>query len=178
MILASALFHLSALFTLQLLALTGALFLFIYVGKQELNRWFSMTAAIILGLVLLTMVTTFVGAICMHCHHERHENEERSMMMHGDFGPGMGEGHHRRIIRIERDGPEGMDMENCPGMGQCSGSEPCMGGGKDMDCCKGETCTMAGQKGMDCCKGGTCTMDGKKVVIKKDTIIEKKMLKK
>ena len=180
MILSSVLFHLSALFTIQLIALTGALFLYIYVGKQVLSKWYSMASVAILGLVLLTMAGTFIGAICMHCHREHREHNERGMqmMMHGGFDSDEdmpGEGHHRRIIRIERDGMEGMNMQSCPGMGACEG----MGGCEGKEECKGKA-------GMDCCHEGkgSCTMTGgaeqkdKKIIIKRDTVIEKKTQKK
>jgi hypothetical protein len=196
MILLSALFHLSALFSIQLLALTGALFLFIYIGKQDLARWYKLASVAILSLVLLTMLITFIGAICMHCHREHREHHGMGMRMQGDdderemnWG-----GHHRGMMHMDMNG-----MTGCPGMegmnpGACSGGmEEC---GKRMDCCKGMgMCKeMAGCEEKDCCQNsvhgmnkveGCCDkskcMPGeqieKRIIIRKDTVIQKKIIK-
>jgi hypothetical protein len=164
MILTNVFFHLSALFTLQLIALIGALFLLIYIGKQELNKWFSLVAAAVIGLILLTMAATFLGAICMHERGERHERQERNWEREGDCGPAMGMGMHgqeRRIIRIEGDAHSNMGMPGCPNMGECQNMESCGNtAGCDMPCCKD--------------KDGHCDMDGKKMIIRKDTLVKKK----
>ncbi len=186
MILVSACFHLIGLFTLELIALTGALFLFVYLKTRTtvLSKWFSFSAAAILGLVVLIMAGTFIGAICMHCAHRGHEEnegrergEQRMMMFHHEFGGGMDmERHHRGMMQMEgecREGGKCEEMEGCEGM---KGHEEMKG------------CDMKGCEGMNmkdcekaCCKdkkGGHCDMDSKTVIIKKDTFIGKKPAKK
>jgi hypothetical protein len=182
MVLASTLLHFGALFSIQLLALTGALFLFVYIKKENMNKWFSFAAAAILGLVLLTMIASFVGAICMHCceqsrrAHEGGERREERMIIRGGMGEGMEmmERHHRMM---EMKG-EGMECGECP-EGACKeGMECCKEGGKcEMDG-KGGKCEMDG-KGGKCememmMKGGHGEMGGKHMMIKKDTIKPKK----
>jgi hypothetical protein len=171
MILLCPLFHVAALFCLELLALTAAVFLFLYIKKENFNKWFSFAAAAIMGLVLLTMAASFVGAICMHCHGGKEEcREEKRMIFRHEMGRGMemgmeGMNPHERVIRIEGDCPEG--MEGCKNMGECgkSGMEGCeMTKGCEMECCKGK-------------KDGQCDMKEmkeNKMTIKKDTVIVKK----
>jgi len=198
MILASACFHFIGLFTLELIALTGALFLFVYLKTRTplLSKWFSFAAAAILGLVVLIMAGTFIGAICMHAHGERRghgerEGEERRMMFHHEFGGGMGMpgGHYRGMMRMEGECGEGKceGMEGREGMGGCEEMRSCdMKGGEGMKGCDMKGCEGKDMKDCDmpCCKdkkGGHCDMDGMKgktVIIKKDTLIGKKPAKK
>ena len=194
MILLSALFHLTALFSIQLIALTAALFLFIYIGKQSLARWYRLASVGILALVLVTMLGTFIGAICMHCHRECREH--RDMRMHGgDEEREMNWGeHHRGMMHMQMEG-----MPECPGMegshsGACSSMQGC---GEMMDCCKGMgSCKeIPGCDAKGCCKTPEHCMNGgegccdkskcmpgeqteRKIIIRKDTIIQKKILKK
>jgi hypothetical protein len=199
MILISALFHLSALFSIQLIALTGALFLFIYIGKQSLARWYKLVSVAILGLVLMTMLGTLIGAICMHCHREHREHHEMGMRMHDDDEREMNwGGHHRRMMHMHMEGMPG--MPGCPGMdgmnsGHCNEMECCgemmdcgkgMGSCKEMEgcnekgCCKDPAhCTNSGDA---CCDKSKCKQGGeqieRKIIIRKDTIIQKKSIKK
>lgn len=193
------LFHLTALFAIELIALTGALFLFVYLKTQTqvLSKWFSFISAAILGLVVLTMLSTFIGAICMHCCHRGHggEGEERRiMMMHREFGGEMGMpgGHHRGMMGMESECNEGKceGMEGCEEMKGCDmkgeGMKGCdMKGGEGMKGCDMKSCEGKEMKDCDmpCCKDkkGHCEMNGmggKTVIIKKDTIIGKKPAKK
>jgi hypothetical protein len=183
MILASACFHLIGLFTLELIALTGALFLFVYLKTQTtvLNKWFSFSAAAILGLVILIMAGTFIGAICMHCCGERkghgenegrERGEQRMMLFHHEFGGGMDMPgrHHRGMMQMGGEYNEGMNMEGrCEGMEGCEGMKGC-----DMKGCEGMNMKDCEK---ECCKdkkGGHCDMDSKTMIIKKDTLVGKK----
>jgi len=167
MLLTCHLFQIGLLFCVELLALTGAIFLFLYIKKENFGKWFQFASAAIIGLVLLTMAAGFIGAICMHHSRgngERENEEKRIMMFHRGMGPGMGmegmEGmrHHRGMMRMEGGCPEG--MEGCKDMGEC---------GKSGGCEKMEGCEM------ECCKDkkdGHCDMKPK--MMKKDSIVEKK----
>jgi hypothetical protein len=189
------LFHLTALFTIELIALTGALFLYVYLKTQTqvLSKWVSFISAAILGLVGLIMLATFIGAICMHCcGHRGHggEGEERRMIIHREFGGEMGmSGHHRGMMRMEGECSEGKceGMEGCEGMKECEEMRSCdMKGGEGMKGCDMKGCEGKDMKDCDmpCCKdkkGGHCDMDGMKgktVIIKKDTVVGKKPAKK
>jgi hypothetical protein len=172
MILAMALFRMSALFSIQLIALTAAIFLFLYIKKQDLNKWYSFASAAIIGLVLMSMAACFIGAVCMHCcggHRGEGNEEKRIIIRGGEDGMGMGmRGEHRRMMMHMGEGHGGAEMNCCPemkGHGEmrgCEGMEGCEGmKGCEMECCKG--------------KEGHCDMDGKKVIITKDTVAVKKV---
>jgi hypothetical protein len=87
---ALAFVHGGGLFPMELLALTGALFLFLYIKKENFNVWFSFAAVTIMALALLSMVCTVIGACCMHHHRAKHRMEWQG-------------GHHR----FHRGGEEG-----------------------------------------------------------------------
>jgi hypothetical protein len=182
MLLNCPLFHCSLLFSVELLALTSAIFLFLYIKKENFNRWYTFIAAAIIGLVVLTMAASFIGAICMHCKGEHREREEKRMMFHHEMG-GMDMeemGRHGGMMRIEKECTG--DMEGCKGMEGCEkgGMEGCKNMGECgktgmSGCGKTENCEM------ECCKGkkdGHCDMkemkDGKPKMTKKDSIADKK----
>ena len=178
MILSAPLFHLSILFSVELLALTGALFLLLYIKKENFGKLYSYIAAAITGLVLLMMAASFVGAICMHCCRDHRGGEEKRMFIHREMGPEMemgrgmgmhhemGMGHHREMMGMGEGCPE-MGKDGCSGMGECSGAG--MSG-----CEKTEGCEM------ECCKNksGHCDMKPGKMEMHKDSIVVKKPGKK
>ncbi len=191
MILSAALFHLSILFCLELIALTGALFLFLYIKKENFEKMYSYISVGILSFVILTMLGSFVGAICMHCCRQHGESEEkrifiqremghgmgmgmegmgRGMWMHGmgmERGMGEGMGRHHGNMRMDEGCPEGGGREGCSEMGECRGE-----GMKG--CEKTEGCEM------ECCKNkeGHAEMKPGKMMTRKDSIMEKKQGKK
>ncbi len=149
--LAAVLFKLGILVSVQLIALTCALFLCIYVKKHELSKWYSFFSTAITSVIVLMMVATFVGIICMACCKRNcHEGgEEKRMYMHQKMWRG---GH----------GGCQMNEENCgrgEGMG-CRGEENEECDGDESDCKDGKSCKMPDEE--------------KTIVIIKDTIIKKK----
>jgi hypothetical protein len=118
-------FKLSMLLSVQLIALTGAIILCIYVKKQDAGKWYSYLANAIMGVVVLMMLATFIGSICMACCRHHEEEGERRMFIHKEMRY-----HERdRDDECEREGEncrrgsmncckEDRDEEN-----SCSGSE-------------------------------------------------------
>ncbi|HWY34615.1 MAG TPA: hypothetical protein VNX68_08210 [Nitrosopumilaceae archaeon] len=152
------------LFSVQLIALTCAVFLFVYVKKQQLNKWFTFISVAIAGVVLLTMAATFVAAICMGaCGRER--GEGKRMFMHHEMG-GERMGKHGGWDRDrDEEREEGRDRwkrdrEDCDDQEECNENE------KHGECCKGkeekeENCTVFSPG------------PGKVIIIKKDSVVQK-----
>jgi len=80
--LVTILFKLSALLSIQLIALTSAIFLFIYIKKHDLTKWYTFIATAIIGFVLLIMLATFVGVIAMAGRHQQNSNNRRDEFAH------------------------------------------------------------------------------------------------
>jgi hypothetical protein len=96
------LFHLAGLFSIQLIALTFAIFLFIYIKRQELCKRHTFVATAIIGVILLMMLATFIGIVCMASRlHINPENER----------DGYNREEMRERYRGYNDGREG--EENC-----------------------------------------------------------------
>jgi len=180
----SPIIHILGLMSFELLALAIVLFIFVYIKKQNLNKWFHFGAAAIMGFLMLIMLATFVGAFCHCCGHGRgHEEREERVIMRGEMGGGMEMmGRHHRMMGMMR----GMECEGgeCSEMrgGECREGMECEGGSCemkgsacDMPCCKnGEKCEMD-KKGEHCdMSKGKCDMGGMHMMMKKDTVVEKK----
>ncbi|MFI5150284.1 MAG: hypothetical protein ACHQRM_11175 [Bacteroidia bacterium] len=175
----SPIIHILGLMSFELLALAIVLFIFVYIKKQNLNKWFHFGAAAIMGFLMLIMLATFIGAICHCCGHRGHEREER-MIIRGEMGEGMEMmGRHHHMMSMMRGGEcEGGECSEMRG-GECREGMECEGMEKcDMPCCKnGEKCEMD-KKGEHCdMSKGKCDMGGMKV-IKKDSVADKKGPKK
>jgi hypothetical protein len=80
------LFQLSALISIQLIALIAAIFLFVYIKKQDLIKWYAFIAVSIIGVILFIMLATFIGVMSMAGRH--HRNSENQ-----------GDGFNRREMR-------------------------------------------------------------------------------
>jgi hypothetical protein len=167
----SPIIHLMALMSFELLALAIALLVFVYIKKQNLNKWFHFSAAAIMGCLLLIMAGTFVGAICMHCCGNRgNENREERMIIRGDMGEGMDmfQRHHRMMGMMHGEGGECREGMECKEGMECERNEKC-----DMPCCQnGAKCEMDEKGGKCDMSKGKCEMGG--MHMKKDTIVEKK----
>lgn len=81
--------HLIGLLTFEILTLIAALFLLIYVNKQQLDKWYrhiSKTIVIILHVIILA---TFIHALVHHFyvkHHEGMNHKEFFEKHHGNDG--------------------------------------------------------------------------------------------
>jgi ABC-type nickel/cobalt efflux system permease component RcnA len=97
----SILFHLTALVAVELIALTFTMFLFVYIKKQELVKWYTFIATALIGLVLFLMLVTLIGGLIMVSRpHKKHSREEgnfnRNEMKHYWMR------HHNRFENRER----------------------------------------------------------------------------
>jgi protein CpxP len=70
-----AFIHAGGNLPLELLALTGALFLFLYIKKENFNIWFSFASVVIIALVLLSMACSIIGGMAHHRRAKHHEEE-------------------------------------------------------------------------------------------------------
>jgi hypothetical protein len=129
------LYKIAVISLLHLIALLGAVFMYVYVkAKQDkLPKWYSYLAIGFIGLVILMKIVFVAIAICMMCcrHHGGEGNERRMYMQH-------------EMRMHERDGERG-----------CEGDEKCSRG--RMDCNKEceEACEGKGEN----CHKESCEKD-------------------
>ena len=94
--------HLIGLLTFEILALIAAVFLLIYVNKQELNKWYRHISKTIVVILHVIILATFIHAIVHHFHARHNENINHHHEMfekhHGHEGhfdhEKLKEGHH------------------------------------------------------------------------------------
>lgn len=58
--------HLILLLTIELLALIAALFLLIYINKQQLSKWYLHAGKAIVASLHIIILATFIHAIAFH----------------------------------------------------------------------------------------------------------------
>jgi hypothetical protein len=142
-------FKIAIISLLHLIALIGAVFMYIYVKskKDSMPKWYSYVAIGFIGLVVLMKIIFVAIAICVICcrHHGGGGEERRMFMMQ----------HEMRMH--ER------DCER-----ECEGDERCSRGKMDCDKECEEACE--GKEDKDCCKD--------KKGCEKDTIVVRKEIKK
>ena len=89
-----AFIHGGGLFPMEVLAFTGALFLFLYIKKENFNIWFSFVAVILMALTVLSMACTVIGAVHGHKHKKHSHQGHGEYSFRGGMGMGrMGMGH-------------------------------------------------------------------------------------
>ena len=149
--------RLPLLLSVELLVLIAAIFLLVYITKQQVSKWFTYGTSLIIVFILFLMVCSVCCAICMrHCGPPRGMNGDCKMEQ--ECGPG-GMMHHGCMKRIIiRDGKCAEDMEE---------GEMNEEGGGDKPCCK---------KGMheDQCMKKEMIVTEKDSIPKKEVIIKKK----
>ena len=152
--LAAVVFKLGMLVSVQLIALTCALFLCIYVKKNDSGKWYSFFSYAITSVILLMMVAAFVGMICMACCKRGCNEGGEEKRGHGYHQMWRGQGGCER-------GDEncGRCRQNCDDDGEeCEGDEGSCN--EESDCEEGKSCKMPEGE--------------KKIIIIKDTLIKKK----
>ncbi|MES2838509.1 MAG: hypothetical protein V4667_13355 [Bacteroidota bacterium] len=138
----------SLCFSAQLLVLIAALFLLVYVTKQQVSKWFTYGSVAIIIVTLIMMICSLCCTLCMsHC--------SSNGAMNGNCGPNQNCGN---------------EMMMCSPGGSCSK----MGGNPHMMMCKdGSSCEgMAGCEDMSECESNEETT--KVIVIEKDSVVKKK----
>lgn len=75
-------FKLALLLTLEMFVLVAAIFLLVYIIKSQVNKWFTYGVAVIIIKILIMMLCTFFGAICIH--HCSKNNEQRECRFDGN----------------------------------------------------------------------------------------------
>jgi hypothetical protein len=101
----AAFFKLSALFSVELIALTCAFFLYVYIKRQQpAEKWHLGISIAIICLVVLVMSGTFVGVVCKATCEKNHYEDEREgykkEMWNGNFH------HEEKCCREERNSDE------------------------------------------------------------------------
>lgn len=89
-------FKLALLLSVEMFVLVAAIFLLVYIIKSQVSKWFTYGAAIIIIKVLIMMICTVFGAVCIkHCSQNNQQREchfgdnkcEKGMMsMRGHHG--------------------------------------------------------------------------------------------
>ena len=154
-------FRLCALLSIELLVLIAAIFLLVYITKQQVSKWFTYGSVSIIIFMLMIMVCTVCCTLCMrHCGHRGMERECR---MEERCGPPLMMMHH-----MQGGCPHEMMGEHngCKDMKECEEGEENEHGG-DMPCCK---------KGMheEKCIKKEIIISDKDSMPKKEIIIKKK----
>lgn len=93
--------HLIGLLTFEILALIAAVFLLIYVNKQELNKWYRHVSKTIVVILHVIILATFIHAIVHHFHAGHNEGTYHKEFFEKHYGQQehfdhkkLEEGHH------------------------------------------------------------------------------------
>ncbi len=152
--------RLCALLSAELFVLIAAIFLLVYITKQQVSKWFTYSSVSIIIVMLMIMVCTICCAMCMrHCGPRGMERECR---MEERCGPGP-----MMMHRMHGGCPHEMMGEgNCENeMKECDMKEE----GGDMPCCKKG---MHKEKCME--KEISISVSDKDSIIQKEVTVKKK----
>ena len=71
-------FKLALLISVELFVLISAVFLLVYIIKQQVSKWFAYCSTVIVLSILVMMICTIFGAMCArHFNYNRIRNEYR-----------------------------------------------------------------------------------------------------
>ena len=131
--------RLCALLSAELFVLIAAIFLLVYITKQQVSKWFTYSSVSIIIVMLMIMVCTICCAMCMrHCGPRGMERECRMeercgpppMMMNGMHGgcphEMMGEGNSCKDMNECEEGEENEQGGNMPCCKKGMHEEKCM----------------------------------------------------
>lgn len=119
-------FKVTLLLSVEMFVLVAAIFLLVYIIKAEVNKWFTYGAALIIIKILIMMVCTFFGAICIHhCSKNNEQREcrfddnkcEQDMMFK--------RGHHECSEGMMQEGKCEHSMKDCEMNQDCKGKMGC-----------------------------------------------------
>ncbi len=142
---------LALLISVEMFVLIAAIFLLVYITKQQVSKWFTYGSFAIIITVLAMMVCTMCCVICGHCGQNRmerechFENERCNKMM-------MMKMHEGRCEEMEGEDDDCEMKKNCE---------------MKKECCEGKE----GMMKKECCEG----KDGKMVKVIIDSLPKKEL---
>ena len=129
-------FKLALLLSVEMFVLVAAIFLLVYIIKSQVSKWFTYGAALIIIKVLIMMICTVFGAICIkHCSQNNQQKECRFEDNKCEKGMMFMRGHHECSEEMMQEGKCEHSMKGCEMDKNCKGMKGCeeMGmGGKSM----------------------------------------------